>query len=220
MDKQRADELVTRGELTPDWRPSFLAVPRLWFIPDVIWHEVGDVMRPVHRAEDPDRWRELASGEEFVVTQVDDGCPVDPDDGCDLPTSSASQPNVVALMLKHLGIQGGESVLEIGTGTGWNAALLSHRLGPQRVTTVEIDPEVATHARRALSDAGFTGVTTVTGNGSLGYTTAAPYDRVLATIGCRMCRTRGWHRPAQVGASWRRPGRELLRLAARPHRGQ
>ncbi len=185
MDVPRADELVARGELSPGWLPSVLAVPRLPFIPDVVWHEVGDVMRPVCRTENPDRWLELASGEDSVVTQIDDGHPVGPGDGGDLPTSSASQPNVVALMLNHLDIHGGERVLEIGTGTGWNAALLAHRLGPQRVTTVEVDPEVAVHARRALSEAGFDAVTTVTADRSLGYMPGAPYDRVIATVGCR-----------------------------------
>ncbi len=56
MDERFADELVASGDLTPDWRPSFLAVPRQQFIPDVIWHEVDNVMRPVRWADDPDRW--------------------------------------------------------------------------------------------------------------------------------------------------------------------
>lgn len=103
-------------------------------------------MRPVRRADDPDRWLELASGKDSVVIQVDDGCPSGPGDGGDLPTSSASMPSVVAAMLKHMDVHGGEQVCEIGTGTGWNAALLAHRLGAQRVTTIEIDPVVATHA--------------------------------------------------------------------------
>jgi protein-L-isoaspartate(D-aspartate) O-methyltransferase len=120
-----------------------------------------------------------------VNTQVDDGHPVGPGDGGDLPTSSASQPNVAALMLKHLDVHGGERVLEIGTGTGWNAALLAHRLGPEQVTTVEVDPEVAAHARTALKDAGYGAVTVITGDGAEGYPPGAPYDRVIATVGCK-----------------------------------
>lgn len=184
MDQQRADELVASGDLTPDWRPSFLAVPREQFIPEVIWREVGNVMRPVRRADDPHRWWELASSEDSVVTQVDDGAPVGPDGG-DLPTSSTSMPSVVAAMLKYLDVHGGERVCEIGTGTGWNAALLAHRLGADRVTTIEIDPEVAAHARKALSEAGFGGVTTITGDGSSGYPPRAPYERVIATVGSK-----------------------------------
>lgn len=185
MDEQFADELVASGDLAPDWRPSFLAVPRQQFIPDTIWQEVDGLMRPVRRADDPDRWLQLASSEDSVVTQVDDGCPVGPGDAGDVPTSSASKPNVAALMLKHLDVHDGERVLEIGTGTGWNAALLAHRLGAGRVSTVEVDPAVATQAHKALSEAGFGGVTTVTGDGSLGHPSQAPYDGVIATVGSK-----------------------------------
>lgn len=184
MDEQFADELVANGDLTPDWRSSFLAVPRLQFIPDTVWHEVDGFFRPVRRTEDPDRWMELAAGKDSVVTQVDDGCPAGPGEFGDTPTSSASMPRMVALMLKYLDIRGGERVLEIGTGTGYNAALLAHRVGAQRVVTIEIDPEVAVQARKALADAGFGGVITTVGNGSMGHLAHAPYDRVIATASC------------------------------------
>ncbi|MGH3927665.1 MAG: methyltransferase domain-containing protein [Pseudonocardiaceae bacterium] len=184
MDEQRAEELIAGGDLTLDWRPSFLAVPRLQFIPDTVWHEVDGLFRPVRRTEDPDSWLELAGSKDSVVTQVDDGCPAGPGEAGDTPTSSASMPTMVALMLKYLDVHGGERVLEIGTGTGYNAALLAHRVGAGRVVTIEIDPEVAAQARKALSDAGFGGVTTVVGNGSLGHPSEAPYDRVIATASC------------------------------------
>lgn len=183
MDGRLAEALVASGDLTPDWRPSFLAVPRQQFIPATIWHEVGGVLRPVCRAEDPQRWWELTSGADSVVTQVDDGCPAGPGGGGDLPTSSASGSNVVALMLKHLDVHGSERVLEIGTGTGWNAALLADRVGADQVTTIEVDPEVAAHARVALAEAGYRGVTVMTGDGALGHPPGAPYDRVIATVG-------------------------------------
>ena len=87
-------------------------------------------------------------------------------------------------MLNHLDIRGGERVLEIGTGTGWNAALLAHRLGSDRVTSIEIDPGLAATARKALSDAGFGAVSVITGDGALGYPPHAPHDRVIATVAC------------------------------------
>ncbi len=184
MHEQQADDLIARGHLSSDWRPSFLAVPRRHFIPDTIW--LPDRARPdliaLHRHEHPDRWRDIADGIDFVITQVDDGYPVGGDAG-EAITSSASMPGVVALMLQHLDIRGGEHVLEIGTGTGWNAALLAHRLGADHVTSVEIDPDIATHARRALRDAGFGAVTVVTADGEGGYLPAAPYDRLIATAG-------------------------------------
>ncbi|WP_141726977.1 methyltransferase domain-containing protein, partial [Streptomyces niveus] len=65
-------------------------------------------------------------------------------------TSSASMPSVVAAMLRDLDVSDGMRVLEIGTGTGWNAALLAHRLGSGNVVSVEIDAEVVARARAAL----------------------------------------------------------------------
>lgn len=72
----------------------------------------------------------------------------------------------------------GMSVLEIGTDTGWNAALLAHQLGGANLTSVEIDPGIAAQARTALADAGYGAVT---GDGTLGHLSRAPYDRVIST---------------------------------------
>jgi hypothetical protein len=71
-------------------------------------------------------------------------------------------------------------VLEIGTGTGWNAALLCHRLGAGNVVTVEVDEASARDARKRLGEAGFEPVAVV-GDGAEGYGEGAPYDRVIAT---------------------------------------
>lgn len=188
MKEQSANELIASGHLSPDWRPSFLAVSREAFIPDTIWRpdttKTGPDLVAVHREEHPEKWQELVDGDDAVITQVDDGHPVGGDVG-DLITSSASMPQVVALMLKHLDIRGGERVLEIGTGTGWNAALLAHRLGSDRVVSIEIDPDLAATARKALVDAGFGAVRVIAGDGALGYPANAPYDRVIATVACR-----------------------------------
>ena len=67
-----------------------------------------------------------------------------------MPSSSASCPAMVAVMLAALEVREGHRVLEVGTGTGYNAALLAHRLGAERVTSVEIDSDLATHASKAL----------------------------------------------------------------------
>jgi SAM-dependent methyltransferase len=61
----------------------------------------------------------------------------------------------IAVMLCALDAHVGHRVVEIGTGTGYHAALLAHRLGAEQITTIEIDPDMATHARKALSDTGF-----------------------------------------------------------------
>jgi protein-L-isoaspartate(D-aspartate) O-methyltransferase len=188
MEQWSADELCASGHLTRDWRPSFLAVPRHSFIPETIWlpdtRRHGPDLVPLHRVEHPDQWMELAAGDDFVITQVDDGHPVGSDGAGEIVTSSAGMPRVVALMLRHLDVHGGEGVLEIGTGTGWNAALLAHRLGAERGTSIEVDPRIAAQARKALSDAGFGAVTVITGDGASGYAPRGPYDRVIATVAC------------------------------------
>jgi protein-L-isoaspartate(D-aspartate) O-methyltransferase len=101
-----------------------------------------------------------------------------------VPVSSASQPAIVALMLEQLQLAPGMRVLEIGAGTGYNAALLSDLVGPSgQVTTMDIDPEIAEEARAHLAAAGYTSVRVLAGDGCLGDPDAAPYDRVILTVG-------------------------------------
>jgi protein-L-isoaspartate(D-aspartate) O-methyltransferase len=173
------EQLTDRGELTPAWRASFLAVPRHQFIPDTIWLPHGRSLSPLHRGEDPRRWLDRAYDRDFVVIQVDEGNP-DDDRGRDI-TSSASHPGVVAVMLAALDAWPGMSVLEIGTGSGYNAALLAAQLGGQHVTTIEVDPQLAAHARAALGATGFDRVRVIIGDGAGGYPARAPYDRIIST---------------------------------------
>lgn len=175
-----ADELTASETLTHDWRAAFLSVPRHAFIPEVIWREDGKTLVPLLRTDDPKDWLELAYGHHFVITQVDDGRPLGPGLRGGEISSSASRPDVVALMLAALHIEEGMTVCEIGTGTGYNAALLAARLGDENVTTIEVDPELAARARRSLTAAGHE-VTVVTGDGAAGYPPRAPYDRIIAT---------------------------------------
>jgi protein-L-isoaspartate O-methyltransferase len=84
-------------------------------------------------------------------------------------------------MLDALDVRPGQSVLEIGTGTGWNAALLCRRVGPRgRVVSIEVDPVIAEGARAALDAAGYAPLV-ITADGAEGYPDGAPYDRVIAT---------------------------------------
>lgn len=184
--RRMVDNLTIAGVLDSVWRESFLAVPRHAFIPEMVWRPRGHVLVPLCRADDPGRWLALAyAHDEFVITQVDDGNPIGPGPIGDRISSSASQPNVVALMLTACCVHPGQRVLEIGTGTGYNAALLARRLGGENVTTIEVDSGVAGHARTALSSTGFGAVTVVTSNGEHGYPPRAPYDRVLSTVACQ-----------------------------------
>lgn len=89
-------------------------------------------------------------------------------------------PTVVALMLRHLDAWPGDTVLEIGTGTGWNTALLAVRLGDQNVASIEVDPGLAEVARRNLAAAG-RDVAVRVGDGTVGWPERAPFDRVIST---------------------------------------
>ncbi len=95
-----------------------------------------------------------------------------------LGLSSSSQPGIMAEMLDELCLEPGQRVLEIGAGTGYNAALLQQVVGDGRVITVDIDPDVARGARRALKDSR---VKVVVGDGREGYAAGAPYDRIIVT---------------------------------------
>ncbi|MGH3778250.1 MAG: methyltransferase, FxLD system [Pseudonocardiaceae bacterium] len=98
--------------------------------------------------------------------------------------SSASAAGTVAGMLQQLEVRPGDRVLEIGAGTGYNAALLARLAGPEgEVTTVDIDTDVAEGARRNLNAAGYGGVQVICGDGEDGYPAAAPFDRIIVTAG-------------------------------------
>lgn len=98
--------------------------------------------------------------------------------------SSSSQPAIMAIMLEQLGLEPGHQVLEIGAGTGYNAALMAHIVGEAgRVVTVDIDEDIVEAAREHLTVAGFEQVQVICADGGYGYADAAPYDRIILTVG-------------------------------------
>lgn len=170
-------QIAAAGMLTdPRWRRAFEQVPRHLFVPS--YYRPGRSGRGYEllSGDDPDReWRArwLTGVYEDVplVTLVRAGALV----------SSSSQPSLMAVMLEALDAAVGHAVLEIGTGTGYNAALLAHVLGADAITTVDVDSEITGAARERLAAAGYRGVTVVTGDGTLGCAPRAPYDRIMAT---------------------------------------
>jgi len=149
------DELARLGRLA-DRRieTAFRAVPRHRFLPGVPLEE--------------------AYRDRVVVTKVEDG----------MPLSASSQPSFMAVMLDQLGLEPGHRVLEIGTGTGYNAALMAEIVGAAgRVVTLDIDAEVVARAHGCLRDAGYAAVDVVCADGGLGHAAAAPYDRIIVTVG-------------------------------------
>jgi protein-L-isoaspartate(D-aspartate) O-methyltransferase len=101
-----------------------------------------------------------------------------------LAISSSSQPGMMAIMLDQLDLAPGHRVLEIGAGTGYNAALMRHIVGPSgRVVSIDIDRDLTDLARSHLASAGYPDVAVVWSDGAEGYAAHAPYDRLIATVG-------------------------------------
>lgn len=101
-----------------------------------------------------------------------------------LAVSSASQPAMVAIMLEQLAVGRGMRVLEVGAGTGYNAALLAELVGPTgSVTTLDIDIDIVEEAVEHLAAAGYTHVETIATDGAIGWPAGAPYDRIILSVG-------------------------------------
>ncbi|WP_405659692.1 methyltransferase domain-containing protein [Streptomyces sp. RK9] len=177
-----AAHLTASGNLPALWHEHYTVVPRHHFIPDVAWvvpDVTGAEPYPIDRNEDAVGWLRAVYSDASIVTQLDAGTG-DLRTGKGTPTSSCSAPGIVFPMLQALDLLDGHKVLEIGTGSGWTAALLSARLGSQCVTSIEVDADVAARAAEAIARTGYT-PHLITADGADGYTPNAPYDRVHAT---------------------------------------
>ncbi|MEV3860678.1 methyltransferase domain-containing protein [Streptomyces sp. NPDC050095] len=196
-----AVELLEGGALTSDWLPAYKAHPRERFVPDDIWPGNAGGNRQetrVRRSVDPRRWYEAVYSDKPLTTQWDDGAYAGTDRGR-TPTSSVSMPTMVFRMLTALDLQRGHKVLEIGTGRGWNTALLCHRAGDENVTSVEKDRLLVEDARGRLHSAGFA-PHLVPGDGEHGHSQRDPYDRIIATCSVGQIPTQwiGQARPGSV----------------------
>ena len=90
-----------------------------------------------------------------------------------------SQPYIVALMIEAMGLGGGERVLEVGSGSGYAAAVLAEIAS--EVIGIERQPALAKRAKETLARLGYDTVTVIEGDGSLGYAPGAPYDAILVS---------------------------------------
>ncbi|MFE1956809.1 methyltransferase domain-containing protein [Streptomyces sp. NPDC059479] len=167
-------EIALTGALEdPAWRAAFEEVPRHVFVPYYFVGRPGGYDRLWSGDRDPARrrrWLHGAYADGPLATRVRDGEQI----------SSSSQPSLMARMLAELDVRDGDRVLEIGAGTGYNAALLCHRLGDKFVTTMDLDPEITESARAHLATAGYRPAV-VTGDGARGCPERAPFDRIIAT---------------------------------------
>ncbi len=176
------EAIIADGTLTdPALVETFRAVPRHLFIPESgVSTTRGDTL---NAETDPDRWLAAVYADNAIVTRVDDSGTRSRSKAVkEGGTSSSSAPTVLARVLEMADLSEGLEVLEVGTGTGWNTALLSHRLGDHAVTSVEIDERLLETARKALSGAGLSPATHLA-DGLHGYPAGAPYDRIISVCG-------------------------------------
>jgi protein-L-isoaspartate(D-aspartate) O-methyltransferase len=178
------------GDLTdPIWESVFRRVPRHLFVPGFYVYtgvrsdDPSTHVDYVDSVSDPDRWLKLVYSDEVLVTRVG---------RYEKALSSCSMPSAVARFLQLLDVRDGDRVLEIGTGTGYNAALLCERLGAHNVTSIDIDPSLVEGARAALARCGHQPWVAVA-DGREGYPERAPYDRIVSTAAV-----------ARIPAAWNR----------------
>lgn len=204
--RQLVDQLVAAGVLrNAGWRDAFLSVPRELFLPRFFrFDQAKGAFTAVDRTDED--WLTLVYRDDAWTTQLDG------DDQLwdeaqrkgqvqGVPTASSSAPSIMAQMLDALDIQDGQRVLELGTGTGYNAALLCHRLGDQAVTSVDVDAGLVDAAGVRLRELGYV-PTLAAVDGDRGFPANAPYDRLLCTYAI-----------PQVPPAWLqqlRPGGQLL----------
>ncbi|WP_432747589.1 methyltransferase domain-containing protein [Streptomyces sp. JH002] len=181
------EELISSGALhSAEWIAAFKETPREVFASRFFRDVQGE--RTFYARGDDD-FLDAVYTDDSLVTRWD---------ATGTGTSSSTMPSLMALMLEAFPVGEGDRVLEIGTGTGYNAALLCHRLGDDNVTSVDIDPELTAAARERLAGLGYE-PTIVTGDGREAHPAPARYNGILATCAVRRIPAE-WLRAATPGA--------------------
>lgn len=162
---------------SPAIQQAFLTVPREAFVP--FFYREDETSRKMAwvRVEatqcSPEEYLAQIYRNDPLVTKVDDrGWPV----------SSSSMPSAMGKMLEALDVRPGQRVLEIGAGSGYNAALLACLSDDaHNIVTIEHDATLAVHAKEALGKVLGEGAAVIVGDGFLGYDQGGLYDRIIAT---------------------------------------
>lgn len=149
---------------------AFARVPRHVFVPDVPPEDVY--------------------ADRSIAIKLEDGVPI----------SSSSQPAIMAEMLEMLALREGDRVLEIGAGSGYNAALIAELVGPSGfVETIDLDADLVAAARRHLDEAGYPQVRTLCADGAAGDPGGGRFDAVIASIGVERIPA-AWIAQLRIGA--------------------
>jgi protein-L-isoaspartate O-methyltransferase len=175
--RQLIERLIARGALwSPELITAFRETPRHYFLDRVFaWDRRGGHWRehstvPLRRIG-----LRLAYSDRALTTRLSDPTP----GTTPVPLSSSSQPSLMAEMLEDLQLSSGLRTLEIGAGTGYNAALIARAAGP--VVSLDVDQRVVAEAQRHLLRFPDRAVEFVAGDGRHGWPPGAPYDRIVVT---------------------------------------
>ena len=102
-----------------------------------------------------------------------------------MKNQTISQPIVVSRMTEWLNVMDGQKILEVGSGSGWQSAILSFLVGRGKVFSIDRHPELVEFARNNLDKLGIENVTVVLGDGSVGFPKESPFDRIIITAACK-----------------------------------
>lgn len=191
--RRLAEELADSGILVDTaWRNALINTPRHMFLPQFYaGGPDGDRRTGRHYTEASEGFLTTVYTDDTLVTQYIER------HGWLWPTSSSTRPSLMLRMLQELDLDDDMTVLEVGTGTGYNAALLSERLDDRNVTSIDIDPEVIFLAGQRLRAAGYHPLVAIR-DGRIGYPERAPYDRIIATVAFEQVPT-AWATQAKPG---------------------
>lgn len=168
-----ADALTEQGDIgDPAWNAAVANTPRHVFVPEVYEQDETGEWVPVD-VTSPSGLDGVYSPTTLITALADCGTHRE-------GISSSTKPDLMVRMLETLDVHDGHRVLEVGTGTGYNAALLAHRLGDDKVFSVDLDDELVDPARERLASID-RHPTLVTRDGAEGLSEHAPYDRIIGT---------------------------------------
>ncbi|EPA04670.1 protein-L-isoaspartate(D-aspartate) O-methyltransferase [Candidatus Nitrosarchaeum limnium] len=102
-----------------------------------------------------------------------------------MKNQTISQPSVVSRMTEWLDVEEGQKILEIGSGSGWQTAILAYLVGCGMVYSVERHSELAEFAKKNLDKLGITNAKVISGDGSFGFPEESPFDRIIITAACK-----------------------------------
>jgi protein-L-isoaspartate(D-aspartate) O-methyltransferase len=176
--QRMVDRLIAEGALwSPPLITAFRQTPRHRFLQRVfVFNHRHEGWREIDTGSPEASKIDLVYADRALITRLQHNAEGEP-----VPISSSSQPSLMAEMLEDLRPRGGQRVLEIGAGTGYNAALLAHVVGPDLVHSVDVDQAVLAESEEHFTAFSDRGIHLHHADGREGWTQAAPYDRLMVT---------------------------------------